>query len=57
MGTRVILCTLSMLSNDRIAPITRMVPLQIVIIDEASQVRRTQFRRLHTVVLTINIDV
>ncbi|KAJ7285111.1 hypothetical protein C8J57DRAFT_1497964 [Mycena rebaudengoi] len=43
MGTRVILCTLSMLSNDRIAPITRMVPLQIVIIDEASQVEIGSF--------------
>ncbi|CAK5268392.1 unnamed protein product [Mycena citricolor] len=38
LDSKVILCTLSMLSNFRIAPITRMVPLQTVIVDEASQV-------------------
>ncbi len=38
LGSRVILCTISMLSNDRIDTITRLVPLQTVIIDEASQV-------------------
>lgn len=38
LGSRVILCTLSMLSNDRIVTITRVAPLQTVIFDEASQV-------------------
>jgi superfamily I DNA and/or RNA helicase len=34
----VILCTLSMLSNDKLAAFTRLVPLQTVIFDEASQI-------------------
>lgn len=38
LGSRVILCTLSMLSNERIGTITQLVPLQTVIFDEASQV-------------------
>ncbi|KAG2110823.1 P-loop containing nucleoside triphosphate hydrolase protein [Suillus discolor] len=36
--TRVILCTLSMLSNPRIDEFTRQVPVQTVIFDEASQI-------------------
>ncbi|KAG2146162.1 P-loop containing nucleoside triphosphate hydrolase protein [Suillus bovinus] len=36
--TRVILCTLSMLSNPRIEEFTRQVPVQTVIFDEASQI-------------------
>ncbi|KAG2139120.1 P-loop containing nucleoside triphosphate hydrolase protein [Suillus bovinus] len=36
--TRVILCTLSMLSNPHIEEFTRQVPVQTVIIDEASQI-------------------
>lgn len=39
LGSKVILCTLSMLSNPQISTITRLVPLQTVIVDEASQVR------------------
>ncbi|KAG2367894.1 P-loop containing nucleoside triphosphate hydrolase protein [Suillus spraguei] len=38
LDTRVILCTLSMLSNPRIEEITRQVPVQTVIFDEASQI-------------------
>ncbi|KAJ7678927.1 AAA domain-containing protein, partial [Mycena polygramma] len=38
LGSKVILCTLSMVSNNRISTITRLVPLQTVIVDEASQV-------------------
>ena len=38
LDTRVILCTLSMLSNPRIDEITRQVPLHTVIFDEASQI-------------------
>ncbi|CAA7266962.1 unnamed protein product [Cyclocybe aegerita] len=37
-GSRVILCTLSMLSNDRISAFSSLVPLQTVIFDEASQI-------------------
>ncbi|KAJ7126882.1 P-loop containing nucleoside triphosphate hydrolase protein [Mycena epipterygia] len=37
-GSRVVLCTLSMLSNPRISIITRFVPLQMLMVDEASQV-------------------
>ncbi|TFK50013.1 hypothetical protein OE88DRAFT_1661505 [Heliocybe sulcata] len=39
-GARVILCTLSMLSNSRMqaAGFTRLVPVDTVIIDEASQI-------------------
>ncbi|KAJ7707601.1 AAA domain-containing protein, partial [Mycena rosella] len=43
MGTRVVLCTLSMLSNSKIAPVTRLVPLQMVMVDEASQVEIGNF--------------
>ncbi len=37
-GVRVILCTLGMFSNDRIAVFTRMVPPNLFIFDEASQI-------------------
>jgi hypothetical protein len=38
--TRVVLCTLSMLSNPKISEsgLTRVVPVQTVIVDEASQI-------------------
>ncbi|KAJ7475941.1 P-loop containing nucleoside triphosphate hydrolase protein, partial [Mycena latifolia] len=42
-GTRVVLCTLSMLSNPRISPITRIIPIQTVMVDEASQVEIGNF--------------
>ena len=40
LGSRVMLCTLSMLSNDRLfnGGFTTLVPVQTVIIDEASQI-------------------
>ena len=38
LGSRVILCTLSMLSNDKISVFTHIVPIQTVIFDEASQI-------------------
>ncbi len=38
MDSRVILCTLSMLSDSRISTITRIVPVQTIIFDEASQI-------------------
>ena len=40
LGSQVILCTLSMLSNQRLvtAGFTRLVPLDTVIVDEASQI-------------------
>ncbi|KAF5359600.1 hypothetical protein D9756_003108 [Leucocoprinus leucothites] len=37
-GSRVILCTLSMLCNDRISVFTRLVPPTVFIFDEASQI-------------------
>jgi len=39
-GSRVILCTVSMLSTDRLAQcgFTKIVPVQTIIIDEASQI-------------------
>ena len=37
-GSRVILCTLSMLSHPQLAAFTRIVPIEIVIVDEASQI-------------------
>lgn len=37
-GSRVILCTISMLSTDRIRGFTELVPVQTVIVDEASQI-------------------
>ncbi|KAJ7455343.1 P-loop containing nucleoside triphosphate hydrolase protein [Mycena galericulata] len=43
MGSRVILCTLSMLSSLRISAIMRLVPLETVIVDEASQVEIGNF--------------
>jgi hypothetical protein len=38
LGSRVVLCTLSMLSNPRLATIMRIVPPQTIIFDEASQI-------------------
>lgn len=38
LGSRVILCTLSMLSNHKLGTIMRLVPPQTVIFDEASQI-------------------
>lgn len=40
LDTRVILCTLSMLSNPQMlrAGVTRLVPLETVLVDEASQI-------------------
>jgi AAA domain len=38
LGCRVILCTLSMLSNHKISHFTRLVPVDIVVVDEASQI-------------------
>ena len=38
LDTRVVLCTLSMLSSSRIDEITRRVPIQTAIFDEASQI-------------------
>jgi len=37
-GSKVILCTLSMLSNERTAMIPSVVPVQTIIFDEASQI-------------------
>ncbi|KAJ6576605.1 P-loop containing nucleoside triphosphate hydrolase protein [Mycena vulgaris] len=42
-GIRVVLCTLSMLSHFRLSPITRLVPLHTVMVDEASQVEIGNF--------------
>ncbi|EIW84341.1 hypothetical protein CONPUDRAFT_120116 [Coniophora puteana RWD-64-598 SS2] len=38
IGVRVILCTLSMFSNDKLSELMRMVPVQTIIFDEASQI-------------------
>ncbi|KAK0223269.1 P-loop containing nucleoside triphosphate hydrolase protein [Armillaria fumosa] len=38
LDSRVILCTLSMLSDSRISTITRIVPVETIIFDEASQI-------------------
>ncbi|KAG2357269.1 hypothetical protein BDR07DRAFT_387018 [Suillus spraguei] len=38
LDTRVILCTLSIMSKPRIENFTRQVPVQTVIFDEASQI-------------------
>ncbi|KAJ7170748.1 P-loop containing nucleoside triphosphate hydrolase protein [Mycena crocata] len=43
LGSKVILCTLSMLSNDKIAGVARLVPVQTVVVDEASQVEVGNF--------------
>ncbi|KAJ7650121.1 P-loop containing nucleoside triphosphate hydrolase protein [Roridomyces roridus] len=43
LNSRVILCTLSMLSTFRIATITRIVPVETLIVDEASQVEIGSF--------------
>jgi regulator of nonsense transcripts 1 len=38
LHSRVVLCTLSMLSSPRLTAVTRLVPLQTLMVDEASQV-------------------
>lgn len=38
LGSRVMLCTVSMLANEKMGTITRLVPVQTVIFDEASQI-------------------
>ncbi|KAK0485263.1 P-loop containing nucleoside triphosphate hydrolase protein [Armillaria novae-zelandiae] len=38
LDSRIILCTLSMLSHDRMSTIARIVPVQTIIFDEASQI-------------------
>jgi superfamily I DNA and/or RNA helicase len=38
LGSRVILCTLSMLAHQRIPSITLVAPVETVIVDEASQI-------------------
>ncbi|KAJ6513133.1 hypothetical protein C8R45DRAFT_812095 [Mycena sanguinolenta] len=43
LHSRVVLCTLSMLSNPRLPVITRLVPLQTLMVDEASQVEIGDF--------------
>ncbi|KAI5892948.1 uncharacterized protein SCHCODRAFT_02502284 [Schizophyllum commune H4-8] len=43
LGARVMLCTLSCLSVDRIQSITKVVPLQTVLVDEASQIEVGDF--------------
>ncbi|KAJ7170757.1 hypothetical protein C8R43DRAFT_65515 [Mycena crocata] len=43
VGSRVVLCTLSMLSNPKLSLIIRFVPLETLIVDEASQVEIGDF--------------
>ncbi|KAK7033222.1 regulator of nonsense transcripts 1 [Favolaschia claudopus] len=43
LDSRVILCTLSMLSNPCLSNVTRLVPVRTVIVDEASQVEVGDF--------------
>lgn len=43
LGCRVILCTLSMITNHRLGFITQQVPVDIVIVDEASQIEVGQY--------------
>jgi len=38
LGSRVILCTLSMLSNSKLSRFTLLVPIELVLVDEASQI-------------------
>ena len=38
LGCKVILCTLSMLSNSKLAEFVRLVPVERVVVDEASQI-------------------
>ncbi|KAJ6513129.1 P-loop containing nucleoside triphosphate hydrolase protein [Mycena sanguinolenta] len=54
LGSKVILCTLSMLSNQRISTVTRLVPIQTVIVDEASQVDSSS---AHCLVTCANIII
>ncbi|EJD49073.1 hypothetical protein AURDEDRAFT_183182 [Auricularia subglabra TFB-10046 SS5] len=42
-GVRVILCTLSMLSHVKLAPFTAVVPVETLVIDEASQIELGDF--------------
>ena len=42
-GVRVILCTLSMLSHGRLPPFTSVVPVETLIVDEASQIELGDF--------------
>ncbi|KAK0469716.1 uncharacterized protein EV420DRAFT_58543 [Desarmillaria tabescens] len=43
LDSRIILCTLSMLSNDRMSTIARIVPVQTIIFDEASQIEVSDY--------------
>ncbi|KZP25209.1 P-loop containing nucleoside triphosphate hydrolase protein [Athelia psychrophila] len=43
LGSRVILCTISMLTNSRSSPITHVVPVECIIVDEASQIEIGQY--------------
>lgn len=38
LGSRVMLCTLSMLSHDKILLFGQVVPIQTIVVDEASQI-------------------
>ncbi|KAF9553827.1 hypothetical protein CPC08DRAFT_727629 [Agrocybe pediades] len=42
-GAKVILCTVSMLSSEKIAPVIALVPVQTIIFDEASQIDVTDY--------------
>ncbi|KAK7033215.1 regulator of nonsense transcripts 1 [Favolaschia claudopus] len=43
LQSRVVLCTLSMLSNTRLSAVTRLVPMEMLLVDEASQVEMGDF--------------
>ena len=43
LGARVILCTLSMITNGRLGHFTQLVPVERVIVDEASQIEVGQY--------------
>jgi len=53
LGTRVVLCTLSMLSHPKLSCFTRLVPPQTLIFDEASQIEIGDYfpllRRFYTI--------
>lgn len=38
LGTQVVLCTLSMLSSNKLVKFTKQIPLKTLVIDEASQI-------------------
>jgi superfamily I DNA and/or RNA helicase len=42
-GSQVVLCTLSMISSQRLRPLTQVVPVTNVVIDEASQIEISQY--------------